>query len=454
MDNASGSRNEDFKNIEALIPAGLTGQIRDKARDALMTATVILGMSRTDILDRIQELAKENGLPPQSARVWLLFSKEMQDQAKVVGQRVGDQGSQRTYAQNLGYGKDDKMALGLDVTFRRGLTGDGLGKSAAGDLRREMNREAGHHVDSIGGRHGVFSFDQMVDGWNGAGGGGRTAGGIGPDADEAALEADGLGVLEGETELDMEMESEDFGADDFKIDPDACERRPGESVMTPGDLKELPQLAHGGMRGVGGYEVDLHDMFRAGKSGLSGGQFKNAQRLEEKRKSVDRQVAALERKLGGFRGANAELAAFAKANPDLDKNQLRLIRKGLSDKDYLGYRIYSEHGEILNNKGKGSERIVTHTNACLLMASEDSARRFQNGMRQKVRLLSRIPDPGLEKLSFSHLERMQKPFQRLVDEFQEREKDKAGRKAGKTQDGKEPGKAKSGKNRNEPSLER
>ncbi|MBU2855923.1 hypothetical protein HF289_03225 [Acidithiobacillus ferrooxidans] len=437
-------QNENSSNIEAMIPVGLTGQIRDKARDALVTASVILGMSRTDILDRIQELSKENGLTPQSARVWLLFAKEVQDQSQSVGRQIGNKGSQRTYAHDLGYRRADIKTLGLGAVFRREVTGTGMGKNAVDDMRRELNREAGHHGDSVGGRHGAFSYDQMVDGWGGAGGG-RDADGGG-----VGLRLDGH---DGDTSLDLEAENE-FGADGLQLDIDDHEQRPGDSVMTPGDLHDV-HLPDGRHRGASGHEIDHLDVLRAGNGGVYGGPFKGHATLEARREMVDRQVAALERKLGGFRGTDAEFAAFAQANPDLGKNQLRLIRKGLSDKDYLGYRVYVENAEILDNKERGGAHIATQTKACLLLASDDSARRFQNSLREKIRLLSRIPDSGLEKLSFSHLERMQTSFPRLVDEFQSREKAKDIQETEKKRDEiKAYRKANHGKNRDEPGLER
>jgi hypothetical protein len=434
MDKTIGTSNEkeqEHQNrqsiIEAMIPAGLAGQIRDKARDALMTATVILGMGRTDILDHIQELAKENGLTPQSARAWLLFSKEMQDQAQSVGREVGGKGSQRTFSHGLGYNRGDAGTIGLDAVFRREVTGIGAGKkgNAGDDMRVELNREAGHHGDSIQGRRGAFSYDQMVDGW-GAGMGSQGAGAVGLDIDVG---------------LDMETENE-YGSDGAQLDLDEHERLPGDSVMMPGDLHGV-QLVGGGMRGASGHEIDSRDVFSAGKGGLSGGFFKASQQLDPRAAAMERAeaaVAGLNRKVGGFRGTDEEFAAFAKANPDLDRNKLRLIRKGMSDKDYLGWRGYSENGHLLGNRGHSDGRIATQTKACLLMASEDSARRFQNELRAKIRLFARIPDPGVEKLSIEHLERMQKSLPRLMEEHRVRVEAKAIQKAGK--------------NRDEPDLER
>ncbi|OCB03102.1 hypothetical protein BBC27_09645 [Acidithiobacillus ferrivorans] len=414
MDKTNGNSSEkgqEHENrqrmIDAMIPAGLTGQIRDKARDALMTATVILGMSRTDILDHIQELAKENGLTPQSARVWMLFVKEMQDKAQAVGREVGDKGSRSTFSNGLGYSKGDTRTIGLGAVFTREVTGTGIGKSAKGDMRKELNDEAGHHMNSIQGRHGVFSYDQMVDGW-GTGGDGQ------------GLDAIGLDGQDGDTSLDMEIDG-DFGSDGAQIDPDAHERLPGDSVMTPGDLGET-QLAEGVHRGRSGYEIDHQDTFQASKGGLSGGWFKNASRSNSCKTAIERAVAdagvaGLNRKTGGFRGTDAEFAAFAKANPNLDKNQLRLLRKGMTDKDYLSFRVYVDNGHLLDNKGRGGDRIATQTRACLLLVSEASARGVQNVMRTKARLFSRLPDPGMAGISIDQAVRMAKPLTRLTEEF-------------------------------------
>lgn len=425
MDKNSGNSSEKGQEqenrqsiIESMIPPGLTGQIRDKARDALRTAMVILGMSRTDIQDCIQEIAKENGLPPQTARVWLLFSKEIQDRARAVGTQVGNEGKRGTFSQGLGYDRNDAQTLGLDAVFRREVTGLGAGKkgNAADDMRVELNREAGHHANSLSGKGGVFSYDQLVDGW---GKGGDSQGLDSPD-----LIMFGLDGQDGDTGLDMETESEsEFGSDGVRIDTDAHERRPGDSVMTPGDLGEV-QLAGGGRREESGRVVYPEDTFRAGKGGLDGGWFKTAARFEATMTRVEAgraraaaEVAALGRKLGGFRGTDAEFAAFAQAHPDLDKNQLRLLRKGMNEAVYLGFRVYQANGELLDNKGRGSGRISTQTRACLLMVSEDAARRAQNTMRAQVRLFSLLPDPGMEKVSIEHAIRMDKPLPKLAEDY-------------------------------------
>ena len=437
IDNGNSSEKEqEHKNrqtmIDAMIPAGLTGQIRDKARDALMTAMVILGMSRTDILDRIQGLAKENGLTPQSARVWLLFSKEMRDKGQAVGHDVGDKGSRGTLFTGLGYKRGDSKSLGLGAVFRREVTGVGIGEDAADDMRRELNREAGHHGDSIQGRHGAFSYDQLMDGW-GTGGDGQGA------------ETIGLDGQDGDDGLDMEIEGE-FGSDGAQIDPDKHERMPGASVMTPDDLGEV-QLAGGARRGASGHVVDHRDLFQAGKGGLSGGWLQNASRRNHREAAMERaeaQVAELDRKMGGFRGTDEEFSAFAKAHPDLDKNQLRQLRKGMKDTDYLGWRVYMANGEILDNKGRGGNRISTQTRTCLLLTSEDAARRFQNTLRAKIRLFSLLPDPGMEKVSIDHAIRMGKPLERLAEEHKARVEEAARIK----------NRGKAGKNRDEPSMER
>ncbi|MGC9217527.1 hypothetical protein [Acidithiobacillus sp.] len=440
MDNDNGNSSEkeqEHKNrqrmIDTMIPAGLTGQIRDKARDALMTATVILGMSRMDILDRIQELAKENGLTPQSARVWLLFDKEIQDRAKTVGREVGDKGSARSLSKGLGYSRNDLGTLGLGAAFRREVTGTGIGSGAADDMRRELNREAGHHGDSLQGRHGAFSYDQLMDGW-------------GTGGDSQGAEAIGLDGQDGDDGLDMEIEGE-IGSDSAKMNFDAHERLPGASVMTPDDLGEV-QLVGAARRSESGHVVDGQDLFQAGKGGVSGGWYKNASARNPRREAAmeraEAHVAQLNRKMGGFRGTDEEFAAFAKEHPGLDKNQLRLLRKGLSHKDYLGWRVYMENGDLLGNRGKSDGRISTVTRACLFLASEDSARRFQNSLREKIRLFSLLPDPGMEKVSLDHAIRMGKPLERLVEEHKARVEESARIK----------NRGKSGKNRDEPGLER
>ncbi len=388
------------RSIEAMIPAGLTGQIRDKARDALMTATVILGMSRTDIQDCIQEIAKENGLTPQSARVWLLFNKEMQDRAQAVGREVGNKGKAKTFSQTMGYGKNDTQTLGLGAVFRRGVTGTGIGENAADDMRAELNREAGHHAGSISGKSGVFSYDQMVDGWG--------KGGDSQGLDKAASlgEVAGLEEMDGETAMDFNPEWESEEGLDAGTGPEEFRSREEED---PDAEKKTAE------RDPGWHTANHQDVSSIGASASPKSRFVRIGPDREER--TKRCVASLERKMGGFRGTDAEFAAFAQANPDLDKNDLRLLRKGMSEKDYLGFRVYQANGHILDNKGRGTERVSTQTRICLLMVSEDAARRAQNEMRANVRLFSRLPDPGVEKISLEHLIRMDKPLTRLADEY-------------------------------------
>ena len=413
MDKTSGNSNEQASEkgqehenrqsiIESMIPPGLSGQIRDKARDALMTATVILGMSRTDIQDCIQEIAKENGLTPQSARVWLLFNKEMQDRAQAVGTQVGNEGKKKTFSQNLGYDKNDNKTLGLGAVFRREVTGLGAGKkgNAADDMRAELNREAGHHADSISGKGGVFSYDQMVDGWG--------KGGDSQGLDDVASlgEAAGLEEMDGETEMDFNPEWESEEGLDAGTGPEEFRSREEED---PDAEKKTAE------RDPGWHTANHQDVSSIGASASPKRRFVPIGPDREER--TKRSVASLERKMGGFRGTDAEFAAFAQANPDLDKNDLRLLRKGMSEKDYLGFRVYQANGHILDNKGRGTERVSTQTRICLLMVSEDAARRAQNEMRAHVRLFSRLPDPGVEKISLEHLIRMDKPLTRLADEY-------------------------------------
>lgn len=410
MDKERG--NESGIDVEDLIPRGLTGPIRDKARDALVTATVILQMGRTDILDRIQELAKENGLTPQSARVWLLFSKDLQDRAQELGREAGVAGTQKTFSRDLGYSKADAGALGLDAVFRRNLTQTGIGESPADDLRKEMNREAGHHGDSVGGRNGAFSYDQMVDGWTGAG-----RDGDGDAVRTGRAGAIGLDDLDGEADLDIDPDLIDDGTN-----PAGREDLQGSDHDEDLDAQPDLRIAGKGKK----YTVDEWDVSRVQGSGsLNGGWHKNAAKRDFRREAAmdraEKAVSALHRKLGGFRGTPAEFQQFREANGDLDKNELRLLGKGLSDKDYLGFRMYMENGELLDNKGRGAGRISTQTRACLLLASEDSARNFQNKLRKKIQLFARLPDPGVEKISLDHLARMQKSLPTLAEAHKDRE---------------------------------
>lgn len=453
MDKTSGGSNEREqgwedrqRSIDAMIPAGLTGQVREKARDALMTATVILGMSRTDILDRVQDLAKENGLTTQSARVWLLFAKETQDLAQSAGRQIGSEGTRRTLAPSLGYDRDDVTTLGLGAVFRREVTGKGIGTSAADDLRRELNREAGHHMDSIQGRNGVLSYDQIADGW--AGGDGHGTGGTGPDGRGGGHGAGAAGLAGRDGEADPDIGLDGDGEDGSDAGPGH------EDSAIRGE--EDPDVAVGkaaGRHPVDQREVDQQNIFRVHESGplgngsgaLDGGWFKNAARRNPREAAMERadqRVAALNRKAGGFRGTDKEFSGFANAHPDLDKNQLRLLRKGLTDADYLGFRVYVENGHLLEDDRRGGDRIATRTRACLLMASEGSARGFQNSLRAKIRLFDRLPDPGMEKVSIGHAARMAAPLAALTEAHRVRVEAGIGNNR------------KAAKNRQEPGLER
>ncbi|EGQ60419.1 hypothetical protein GGI1_00310 [Acidithiobacillus sp. GGI-221] len=63
--------------VETLVPAGLTGAIREKAVDAMFLSISVLHMSLADVQRRIQEIAMVHH-PWTSPQVWLKFHREAQ----------------------------------------------------------------------------------------------------------------------------------------------------------------------------------------------------------------------------------------------------------------------------------------------------------------------------------------------------------------------------------------
>jgi hypothetical protein len=281
-------------------------------------------------------------------------------------------------------------------------------------MRTDLNRETGDHANSISGKNGVFSYDQVVDGWGGPGEDSRGAGTI------------GLETFDGETGLDMEIENGDSMAAITESEDEAHEKemdaldssRDGDGLSA--NRKKLAAV----------FDVDQQEVSRVRQSGsLDGGWHKAARRNEQRERARrndrgESAVAALDRKMGGFRGTDEEFAAFAKANPDLDRNELRLIKKGLNERNYLGWRVYVANAYLLDNRGRGSARVATQTRSCLLMVSEDAARQFQNELRKRVRILDRAPDPGKEKVSSAHKSRMETSLPSLAADYSAANPDK------------------------------
>ena len=74
----SANPNASKAMVETLVPAGLTGVVREKAIDAMFLSISVLHMSLEDVQRRIQEIAMVHHQPLDSPQVWLKFNREVQ----------------------------------------------------------------------------------------------------------------------------------------------------------------------------------------------------------------------------------------------------------------------------------------------------------------------------------------------------------------------------------------
>ncbi len=174
----------DKESLEKIIPAGLSGPIREKAMDAAALATSLLHMSAHDVVDRVAEIAKEHGIDPASGRTWMLFYKDVNERIKTSKEIIGV--AQEPGAQVLGIGREADQYRARRANERSaahhvplpsitipGVTGVAYmaATEEAGDLgkgaRKLFSEEVGSHGNSQSGRNGVYSWDQLATGWRG-----------------------------------------------------------------------------------------------------------------------------------------------------------------------------------------------------------------------------------------------------------------------------------------------
>lgn len=159
--------------VETLVPAGLTGAIREKAIDAMFLSLSVLHMSLEDVQRRIQEIAIAHHQPLDSPRVWLKFNREVRalalthDPVKDLADQLTAKDRPKFLAsvaaakKTLGYSNEDVRALLKVVT----LSNLGDPASAAKAFSNGVSSEIGDHANSVSGRNGVYSWDQKATGW-------------------------------------------------------------------------------------------------------------------------------------------------------------------------------------------------------------------------------------------------------------------------------------------------
>ncbi|OCX75543.1 hypothetical protein [Acidithiobacillus thiooxidans] len=159
--------------VETLVPAGLTGAVRERAIDAMFLSISVLHMSMEDVQRRIREIAMVQHQPLDSPKVWLSFNREVRalsltrDPVKDLAdqlpprERADFSASVATARHTLGYSAEDVRSLvGL---VQRGNPHDPSAAAAA--FSAGVSGEVGDHVNSVSGRNGVYSWDQMATGW-------------------------------------------------------------------------------------------------------------------------------------------------------------------------------------------------------------------------------------------------------------------------------------------------
>ena len=206
--------------VDTLVPAGLTGAVREKAIDAMFLSISVLHMSLEDVQRRIREIAMVQHQPLDSPKVWLSFNREVQalsltrDPVKDLAGRLPPKGrseflaSVSTAKKVLGYSPEDVKEL-LSVV-QMGNVNDPVGAAKA--FSEGISGEVGDHANSVSGRNGVYSWDQKATGWGGAGQDG-TGAVVKPERDiaDAATPAKTHGemiVSGGDDDRDPDRESE------------------------------------------------------------------------------------------------------------------------------------------------------------------------------------------------------------------------------------------------------
>ena len=177
VNSISANPNASKAMVETLVPAGLSGVVREKAIDAMFLSISVLHMSLEDVQRRIQEIAMVHHQPLDSPQVWLKFNREVQalsltrDPVKDLADQLPPKerseflASVSTGKKVLGYSPEDVKEL-LSVV-QMGNVNDPVGAAKA--FSEGISGEVGDHANSVSGRNGVYSWDQKATGWGGDG---------------------------------------------------------------------------------------------------------------------------------------------------------------------------------------------------------------------------------------------------------------------------------------------
>lgn len=154
----------DREAMEKLVPAALTGPVREKAVDAALLAIGLLQMSKQDVTDRVAEIAREHGVEPASPKAWLSFYKECKEKLATDKNLTKLSNSFSAQKLDLGKGADRDHARRLGSAMKPGVMGVAWEAAVSGERAETiLNRDVGSHADSPAGMNGVFSLDASID---------------------------------------------------------------------------------------------------------------------------------------------------------------------------------------------------------------------------------------------------------------------------------------------------
>ncbi|MHB0888775.1 hypothetical protein [Acidithiobacillus sp.] len=349
--------------VETLVPAGLTGAVREKAIDAMFLSISVLHMSLEDVQRRIREIAMVHHQPLDSPQVWLKFNREVQALSltrdpvmDLAGRlppkdRSGFLASVATAKKVLGYSPEDVKEL-LSVAWM-GNVNDPVGAAMA--FSEGISGEVGDHANSVSGRNGIYSWDQKATGWRGGDGQDGTGkvvwdqkatgwGGDGQDGTVAVVNPE-RNIADAATPVKTHGEMVISGGDD-----DRDSDREAELDRAEVDAETIHQKAAGHLndRNYIGYRTFME---------------------------------------------NAEIL----------------------DMDHKG------RGKAAKNRDGNDqepERITAKLKTNLWLASDDSARGAVPDIMKKIRELQGLPEPSV--MTRKALERMETPLDKLVADFGEK----------------------------------
>lgn len=178
--------------IEHLVPAALTGQLREKALDATRLAVTIFHMSPDDVAEAIGRVAQDRGVLVNSPKAWIGFYRDVVGQMDAVGQEVT--GSRLGAVGNrLGYTSAETKALYQSGVFEH-VAGSSHPASPADQnqlgttsLKRRFSEDRGRTGNGRIGMNNNFSLNSLLEKGVDFSADERSAASGNQDADEALV---------------------------------------------------------------------------------------------------------------------------------------------------------------------------------------------------------------------------------------------------------------------------